>query len=656
MCGIVGYSTLNAKISLVQALFTLNHRGPDGHGEYYDGVNGVGLGHTRLSIVDLAETGKQPMRRSADGLVITYNGELYDYRALRDDLIASGEIFHGSSDTEVLLALLETKGMGVISELNGIFAFAIHDPQSGILTVVRDAFGVKPLYYAETSGGFYFSSEVRGLVAMGVIALEPSPEVVALHLTYLWNPCSSLVSPNIRKLGPGEALSVRLGRVERHWRWYRPPALRPVPVKANASIMARQTAEHLRRAVHRQMVADVPVGAFLSGGLDSSSVVAFAREQVPDIQCFTIENIGGAEPGMTDDLPFARSAASKMGVPLEVVQVDSESMVKDLMAMVEQLEEPLADPACLNVLYISRIARDRGIKVLLSGAGGDDLFTGYRRHRAVTLDRWINRMPRPLRLGISSMSRLLPTSIPLYRRLRKLLDGLHLNLDDRLINYFVWTARRDLLELLTIDFREAVREYDLAATLRSYLEDMPESADPIDRILALEQRYFLTDHNLLYTDKMSMATSVEVRVPFLDSELSSFAATIPACFKQHGQVGKWILKKAMEPYLPREIIYRPKSGFGAPLRRWMQGELRVLMDDLLSYDSISRRGIFDAKGVAKLVEADSRGRIDSSYTILSIMCIELWCRAFRDNRLTGHTDGVAGLPVSNQLDLRQGHK
>lgn len=393
-------------------------------------------------------------------------------------------------------------------------------------------------------------------------------------------------------------------------------------------MMVEETRARLRTAVHRQMVADVPVGAFLSGGLDSSAVVALAREKNPGIHCFTIDTSGSVDEGTADDLPYARRVAAHLDVPLEVVTVDSARMAAGLEAMVAQLDEPLADPSPLNVLFISQLARERGIKVLLSGAGGDDLFTGYRRHRALQSERYWRWLPTAGRSALQQMTASLDQRRGLSRRLTKLFAGAALDGDARLAHYFRWAQRADLLALYTPEVRQALAGSRAEAPLTDFLATLPAAATPLQRMLALEQRFFLADHNLLYNDKMSMAVGVEVRVPFLDLELVEFAAHLPDRVKQRGAVGKWILKAAMQPYLPHDIIHRPKTGFGAPLRRWMRVELRELLGDVLSETGLRRHGLFDPAGVNRLISANDAGTIDGSYTLLSVLCIELWCRRY----------------------------
>ncbi len=385
----------------------------------------------------------------------------------------------------------------------------------------------------------------------------------------------------------------------------------------------------LATAVDRQMISDVPLGAFLSGGLDSSAIVAFARRHCAGrLQCFTIDFDAALarEEGMVRDLPYAQRVARHLDVDLHVVNVGAE-MADELAQMVWQLDEPQADLAALNVLYISRLARRHGIKVLLSGAGGDDVFTGYRRHRAIGVDRLWRHVPPALRRAVADFGLRLPARPPLMRRVSRLLAAGALDGDQRLASYFDWVTPDIVHGLFVPGLVPAMAEQPL----REALQTMPATATPLQRMLLLEQRFFLADHNLNYTDKMSMAAGVETRVPFLDPDLVALAARIPDSYRQRGGEGKWILKKAMEGTLPDEVIYRPKTGFGVPLRAWLRGPLRPMLDDLLGSDSITRRGVFQPHAVARMLGDFDSGRADNAYGLLSLMCIELWCRQFVDD-------------------------
>lgn len=631
MCGIIGFSGRFDVAALNAGAEALHHRGPDDAGFFMDKASGIGLAHVRLSIIDPSPLGHQPMV-SSDGVVtLVFNGEIYNFRELRAELESKGFTFRGHSDTEVLLNLYLAEGDAMLPRLNGIFAFALWDKSTRSLLVARDGFGVKPLYYAETPKGFTFASEIKGVLHLAPEMREL--DAVALHryLSFLWCPGDGTPLKFVKKLLPGEAMIIRDGRIQRRWSWYQLPVFRVTSPDMSELDALSGTAMHLRRAVNRQMVADVPVGAFLSGGLDSSAVVTFAREQNPDIHCFTIEPVGGHEDGVTDDLPYALRVARHLGVSLDVVKVDVKRIASDIELMVAQLDEPLADPAPLNVLYISQLAREQGIKVLLSGTGGDDLFTGYRRHRAVQAEPYWNWLPAVVRRALDDISTRLDERKPFFRRLAKVFNGAALEGDARLANYFVWAREADLLSIYTAAFRAELHEARAIQPMLDFLSPLHESVTSLDRMLALEQRFFLSDHNLTYTDKMSMAVGVEVRVPFLDMDLVEFVHRIPMRFKQRGREGKWILKKAMESYLPHDVIYRPKTGFGAPLRRWMRNELRPLLLDLLSTESLKRRGLFEPAAVQRLIVRNELGQVDATYTLLSLLSIEIWCRTYIDN-------------------------
>lgn len=629
MCGIVGYSLDQGRVDLAPALTAIAHRGPDGNGVLYDEAAHVGLGHVRLAIIDLSETGAQPMASTDGRFVLVYNGEIYNFPDLRADLVKRGVTFRGHSDTEVILNLIALDGVASLDRLNGIFAFALLDRTSGELLIVRDGFGIKPLYYTSSDGRFFFASELKAFTALGLSLGAPDAEAIFGYLTYLWNPGPGTPATNFRKLGPGEAIRVKDGRILAHWIWRPQPALQPQPRSSKSvSSLAEDVRRHVREAVHRQMIADVPVGAFLSGGLDSSSIVAFARETNPNIECFSINAKSKHESSDAEDLPYAHLVAKHLNTKLHVVDVDARDMADDLEQMIFQLDEPLADPAPLNVWHISKLARAHGMKVLLSGAGGDDIFTGYRRHQALAMSGPLRALPKTVRQSLSNLGANLNQTAPSSRRVTKFLDGVALNGDDQLVRYLAWLSPAKVRDLFSIDVRARLGSIDPEEPLKAHLRNMPTDSHPIDRILALEQRFFLPEHNLTYTDKMSMAAGVEVRVPFLDAVLVDFVRTIPHTMKQHGAQGKWILKKAMEPLLPEAVIYRPKTGFGLPLRGWLRNELRAFMLDRLSEARIKRRGMFDTNSVHALIDANHTGKIDASYTLLSLLCIDIWLDRF----------------------------
>lgn len=606
----------------------IRRRGPDGAGEFRDDAAGIGLVHRRLAILDLSEAGAQPLADTEDRAVLVYNGEIYNFLELRRELERDGFRFRGHSDSEVLVNLYLRDGTAMLPRLNGIFAFALWDRRKRELFVARDRFGVKPLYVTSSASGFAFASEIKALLPI-LEDRELDRTAIRRYLSFLYCPGDRTPFRAVRKLGPGEALTVKDGKIVRTHRWFVPPQQREVqtPPITDERTAASLVEGALSEAVRRQLVADVPVGAFLSGGVDSSAVVAFARKHVPDIRCFTIDVVGGQDAGTVDDLPFAQQAARHLGVKLETIRVASSAMAADLPRMVELLDEPLADPAPLNALYISQLAREHGIKVLLSGAGGDDLFSGYRRHLLSELAGPLSLVPSGVRRLLGRVARRLDLRDARQRKAAKALGILAHSGDDATIAAFEWIDREEVDALVGGRSPEAL----LDEPLRTFLRDV-RVRHPLERMLSLEQRFFLTDHNLTYTDKMGMAVGVEARVPFLDNDLVELAARLSPSLKQRRLDGKWILKRALEPHLPASILHRPKTGFGAPLRRWIQADLREMVEDLLSRETVSRRGLFDADVVQGLLRRQLRGTVDASYTVLSLMCIELWCRSFIDQK------------------------
>ncbi len=563
MCGILGgfgQTFLSEDVSM------LRHRGPDSSGFVNDGT--VSLGHTRLSIQDLSNTGCQPLTSQDGNVVIVYNGEIYDYAQQKADLVTSGYSFKGHSDTEFILNLYLRDGFDMIAKLNGIFAFAIWDKRSKELFLARDGLGVTPLYHCESDDSFIFASELKLLFTNSKLNRKINYEAVASHLTYLWCPSPVTMLEGISKLEPGYALVVKDGAIKKKWCFYDLPYNSSLS-KISETDAITETRRLVSQGVERQLISDVPVGAFLSGGLDSSAVVAFAKHHMPDkkIQTFSIDlqGEGVRSEGTVDDLPYAQRVAKHLDVDLNVVSVGPE-IINDLEKMIYHLDEPQVDPAALNVLHISKLARQHGIKVLLSGAGGDDIFTGYRRHYALMQEQYWSWLPGGARNMLSCLSTKIPVSNHIIRRFAKSIHYSNLNGNKRIASYFYWLNPELIYDVLIPQFNNALLNYDVASPLMKTLERMPEDIHPLNKMLYLEAKHFLTDHNLNYTDKMGMAEGVEIRVPLLDPDLINFSASLPINYKQRGREGKWIFKKAMENMLPNDVIYRPKTGFGTPLR------------------------------------------------------------------------------------------
>ena len=627
MCGIAGFSGEFDPDLLKRMNDIQSHRGPDDEGVFYDPDAEIGLAHRRLSILDLSDRGRQPMWDETQSVCIVLNGEIFNYRELRHELERDGFQFRTATDTEVLLNLYLKYGEAMLKRLNGQFAFAIWDPKQRQIFLARDGFGIKPLYYVTMSAGFLFASELKALLCEESVDRNLNLEAIHYHLTYLWCPAPHTMLRSVKKLEPGHAMMVRSGKIERKWCFYSLPFDQPIePMRVeDAAARVRSAVQH---AVKRQMVADVPVGAFLSGGVDSSAVVAFAREYSREkMQCFTIAFRGDSlrDEGLTDDLPYAQRVAEHLDVDLHTIDVGPE-MANEFETMIYHLDEPLPDPAALNVMFIGRLARQHGMKVLLSGAGGDDVFSGYRRHRALALERYWRWLPKAFRHGLAIGSKKLPHKGPRSRRLSKALRNCDLASDERIASYFFWTDPATVRSLYGPMFQDA--EIQSAVPLLGTLQRLSPGVPDLNRMLAVEQTFFLADHNLNYTDKMCMAAGVEARIPLLDPDLVALAARLPLNHKQRAGQGKWILRKAMQPYLPQSVLDRPKTGFGVPLRHWLQRELLPIVEDVLSPASLRDRGLFNYESVQQLIRDTRNGRTDGAYTILSLVSIELWCRQF----------------------------
>jgi len=631
MCGIAGFAG-NFDQSLLNCMSdAISHRGPDDADALFLAHEGVGLAHRRLSIIDLSAAGRQPMWDATRSVCIVYNGEIYNYRELRSALERDRFEFSNHTDTEVILNLYLRDGDAMLAKLNGIFAFALWDSRSCSLLLARDGLGVKPLYYAATNRGFVFASELKAVVRAPGVSRSLDMDAVRQYTRFLWCPAPQTMLDGVRKLLPGHALRIERGAIAKEWEFYDLP-FDGEPVGWSDSDAVAATRDVIAAAVERQMVADVPVGAFLSGGLDSSAIVAFARthEQAEPLKCFTIgftEGTAAAE-GVPDDLPYARSVAKSLGVQLEEVNVAPASM-DDLSRMVYQLDEPQADLAPLNVGLISRAARDAGIKVLLSGAGGDDIFSGYRRHQSLKLEPVWSWLPQPARGALRHLSQRVPSRHPTLRRAVKVFGQAHRTPDERIASYFYWIDPEQGDALFAGDALRDARPSSRDALVEC-VERLPADMPRLNKMLYLDTKFFLADHNLNYTDKMSMAHGIETRVPLLDYEVVRHAGKLRVEDKQRGPTTKWAFRKAMEGILPRDVIYRPKTGFGVPLREWMSKALRPLVDDVLSERSIADRGIFSPSAVRALIERDRQKQVDAAYPILSLACIELWCRAFVD--------------------------
>lgn len=633
MCGIAGYSGNFESTLLKRMGGSIRARGPDNIGFWKDNEKQIGLVHTRLSIIDLSELSNQPMISQCGNIVITFNGEIYNFQELRKSLEENGYTFKTKGDTEVLIYLYHLHGLDFLKKLNGIFALSLFDKRINKMFIARDGQGIKPLYFSQTDKGILFASELKAILQEPSVSRELDHDAISSYITYLWCPSPRTMLKNVKKLEQGNCITIANGKIENQWEFY------DYPVKLPSSNLSkkdaiRKTALEVENAVKRQLISDVSIGAFLSGGLDSSSVVAMAKKVEPDIDlpCYTIDFRGDdlKSEGMVEDLPYAEKIADHLNLQLNKVEVTSD-MILDIEKMIYHLDEPQADPAPLNAMYISELAKSQGIKVLLSGAGGDDIFTGYRRHYALQKEKYWNWMPIFAKKALKSSLNRFESKNTYLRRLSKAFKYADLDKQQRLVSYFYWIDPTTSSGLFSDKFKSKFTPYSPEKQLMLSLEKLPDGVSDLTKMLYLEQKHFLTDHNLNYTDKVSMAHGVEVRVPLLDPYLIEHAQSLPDSYKQNGSIGKWVFKKAMEPYLPKDVIYRPKTGFGAPLRYWMRNDLRPLVDDILSESSLAKRGIFNPDKIKDLILKDSAGMGDYSYPLFAIISIELWCRIFIDN-------------------------
>jgi asparagine synthase (glutamine-hydrolyzing) len=569
---------------------------------------------------------------SADGnYVIIFNGEIYNHLDIRATLTKAGYAFKGTSDTETLLYGFIYYGEKVLELINGIFAFAIFDKRSGDLFISRDHFGVKPLYYYYKDGIFAFSSELKTFTVLPDFDRTLDDKAIVNYLSFLWSPGDATPFKYVKKLRQGHSMRLNINNAiePKINKYYQIPFNGKYDYTEELStIHTLDTA--LNEAVKRQLLSDVPVGFYLSGGVDSSLIAVLAQQYVSTpIDCFTINTdaAGYGREGFADDLTYARKVAAKNNFRLH--EIDARvNIVEDFDRMIWHLDEPQADPAPLNIYNISKAANDMGIKVLLGGTGGDDVFSGYRRHKALVYESLMKVLPRPLINIALQATSIFDASAPMNRRIRKVLQQAGQSKYERLSNYYSWASGNTINGLLSVATQQKVKGYKPTGFLLDLLKEIPNEHCDLNKMLYWELNSFLPDHNLNYTDKMSMAVGVETRVPFLDKDLVELSARIDPALKMNRMGPKYILKKVAEKYLDAEILHRPKTGFGAPVREWIGHDLKDMISDRLNPQAIKNRGLFDEKAVWRLIDDTNKGRIDGSYTIWSLLAIESWLRQF----------------------------
>lgn len=630
MCGIAGYVGRFDPPLLGRMNRAQGHRGPDGSGEWHDAR--AGLAHVRLAILDLSPTGAQPMADASGRVVLSFNGEIYNYRELRVRLERRGVVFRGGSDTEVLANLLACYGTECLPWLNGIFAFAAWYPAEQKLLLARDAAGVKPLYWAATPEGRVFASELKSLKGIPGIDWSLDPEAISAYLTLLYAPGELTPAKGVRKLLPGTFAEWRSDGSSRSGRFVPAHYSQEIqPFKEKDAVEACR--HYLGQAVRRQLVSDVPLGGFLSGGLDSSAIAHHATKALGDAgryPCYTIgpaQLAGLSAEGFAEDFPFAQRMSAHLGAALHVADFDGRA-IDDLDALVWTLDEPTPDVAAFAAQAICRQASQQGVKVLLSGAGGDDLFTGYRRHFALRSERYWGWAPRTARTLLRRGFATSGVAGPFRRRLAKLFRYADAAPAERLASYFLWIGQESLSPALSPMLRESMDTHRPVDRLLRSLDGLPAGVSRLNQMLHLDRSHFLADHNLNYTDKVAMASGVEVRLPFLDPDLVAFSERLPDALKIRGQESKVVLRESMRGILPDEVISRAKSGFGLPLRQLIHGTYGARLRELAHSGRLDATGLFSGEGALELLEADRRGQVDAAYPLLGILCLESWVRQF----------------------------
>jgi asparagine synthase (glutamine-hydrolysing) len=651
MCGISGVVNCGDRETLGRMTHVQAHRGPDDSGlwdrKFPDGSY-IGLGSRRLAILDLSPLGHMPMCNEDRTVWITYNGEIYNFAELRHELESKGHRFTSHTDTEVIIHLYEEEGPDCVRRLNGMFAFAICDLREAtpLLFVARDHFGVKPFYYFHSGKRFAFASEIKALLQIPEIEAELDPDSLHQYLTFLWVPDPKTMFRGIFKLPAGHYATLRKGefKITQYWDLTFPAANQTYARSAND--LAEEVRERFRRSVEAQMVSDVPIGAFLSAGLDSSGIVAMmsaaaSRATNQPIRTYTVTFPLKYRVGETtlDDPAVARRLAQHLGCENQRIVVEPD-VIDLLPRLIWHMDEPTADPAIITAYLVCREARKQAT-VLLSGVGGDELFAGYRKHVAHYWAQAYRHIPlagrRAAEAGLAALPSLRGTMLKgLKGRLRlakKMARSASLDPVNRFIANCTYLDADQKSNLYTPSFIDEVSASDPACEHRAAFSRVRD-ADFLHQMLYLDTKIFMSSLNLTYNDKMSMASSVEVRVPFLDRELAEFVAwNVPPKMKINGfpqPTTKYIFRKAMQDVLPREVLRQPKAGFAAPVDYWLAHDLKEMLDDLLSPAQLRRRGLFQPAAVQRYIDEHRSGRHDWSMQLWQFLTLELWMKTFLD--------------------------
>lgn len=627
MCGITGFISKDpqAGVKSRQALLErmcsrIRHRGPDEQGTVVR--DRAALGMRRLAIIDL-KSGQQPIYNEDKTLAVVFNGEIYNFQTVRSELEARGHRFGTTSDTEVIVHAYEEFGTECVHKLRGMFAFAVWNFRDDSLFIARDRVGKKPLFYGRTNDGkFVFGSEIKTIFAHGGVSKEIDPAALDAYLTFGYVPEEFCIFKAISKLPPAHFLIYKNGDVSvtKYWDFQ----FGSTGSDQKEADYASQLREKLREAVNIRLVSEVPLGAFLSGGIDSAAVVGMMSELSPaPVKTFSI----GFNEDSFNELKFARLTAERFGTDHHEFIV-----TPDMMAAVDEIvwhfDEPFADSSALPTFMVSKLAKEF-VTVALSGDGGDELFAGYTRYLTQQRRNGFSKLPRPLRIGLlRNLSKILPAGT--YGR--NYLYNVSHDTTDRYIDsisHFNAPCRRALYDpeffsSLNGEFVAGERRY------REIADRIPEQ-QVLDRLLYLDSKTYLPSDILTKVDRMSMANSLEVRSPLLDHELIEFVGKMPSRLKMNGNETKYIFKKAMAGLIPREILYREKQGFGVPIGEWIKNRLATRIIGDLRSESIAKRGIFNRSAIERLIDEHARGRRDHSHPLWLIWILELWFRRYIDN-------------------------
>jgi asparagine synthase (glutamine-hydrolysing) len=631
MCGICGILNLAlepvAHRDRIDAMSArLEHRGPDSHGKFE--LPHLALAIRRLSIIDL-ETGDQPLANEAGDVTLVFNGEIYNYRELRQRLLDRGHHFKTHADGEVITHLYEEQGPDFVRELNGMFAIALWDDRAKRLVLARDRAGEKPLYYWRGNETLVFASEIKALFEYPGISRAIDPEALAQYFFYGYFPTPRSVYAEIKKLPAAHRMVVERGglHIDTYWRaqdYLRPPGLPRPTTRWEVRALAEALRTRLRDAAISRLVSDVPLGVFLSGGIDSSTLVATMSELTPgNVNTFSV-----AFPERTfNEEPYANLVARHFGTRHHVLMADQTTLRGALDVLADHLDEPVADPAVIPTYLLSRFARNH-IKVALSGEGSDELFGGYPTYLGAQLAEYYLRLPRLVRRQFfDRLKRFLPvssTAVPKGLFLRRFLTHAERDPAERHQIWFGMFSPAELDQLFTPEWAGPSPASRVIFTPLARILAEARFEGTLAEMLYLDFRMYLEDNLLVKIDRASMACSLELRTPYLDHRLIQFAAAMPAELKVRRFQLKYILKKAVEKWLPREIVYRQKRGFSVPIASWMRGGLKPLLEETLAEEKLKREGLFNAGFVRRLLQEHWSGRADNRKTLWTLLCFQLW--------------------------------